>query len=138
MVRGHPRIAGETGMTERSFRLAIGIWLVLALFLALPVAIHALIAVLLFEGITNWRLPALLSRLRGLPDAEPAEPGECRIPFEAERALRLFVAALLAVSLFALPQLLWWLPWFIGFALIGAGLSGICPMVQALRWVGMR
>lgn len=125
-------------MTERSFRLVIGIWLVLALLLAVPVAIHVLMAVLLFEGITNWRLPALLSRARGLPDKEPAEPGECRIPFEAERALRMFVVALLALALFALPQLLWWLPWFIGFALIGAGLSGICPMVQALRWVGMR
>ena len=125
-------------MTERSFRLVIGIWLVLALLLAVPVAIHVLMAVLLFEGITNWRLPALLSRARGLPDTQPAEPGECRIPFEAERALRLFVVALLALALFALPQLLWWLPWFIGFALIGAGLSGICPMVQALRWVGMR
>lgn len=125
-------------MTERSFRLVIGIWLVLALFLALPIATYALMAVLLFEGITNWRLPAMLSRLRGMPGTEPGEPGECRIPFEAERALRLFVVGLLAVALFGLPDLLWWLPWFIGFALIGAGLSGICPMVQALRWVGMR
>lgn len=125
-------------MTERTFRLVIGIWLVLALFLAQPVAIHALMAVLLFEGATNWRLPGVLSRLRGMPTAEQPASVECRIPFEAERALRLVVVGLLAVALFGLPEFLWWLPWFIGFALIGAGLSGICPMVQALRWVGMR
>lgn len=125
-------------MTERNFRLVIGAWLVLALLLALPVAIHALMAVLLFEGITNFRLPGLVARLRGLPATPASETGGCRIPFEAERALRLLIVAFLALALFVLPQHLWWLPWFIGFALIGAGLSGICPMVQALRWVGMR
>lgn len=125
-------------MTERSFRLVIGIWLVLALFLAMPVAIQVLIAVLLFEGVTNWRLPGVLERLRGVPPVDQPTAAECRISFEAERALRLLVAGFLALALFGLPDLLWWLPWFIGFALIGAGLSGICPMVQALRWVGMR
>lgn len=125
-------------MTERTFRLVIGIWLVLALFLALPAAIHVLMAVLLVEGITNWRVPGVLARLRGVSATDAAAPAECRIPFEAERALRLLVVGLLALALFGLPELLWWLPWFIGFALIGAGLSGICPMVQALRWVGMR
>lgn len=125
-------------MTERSFRLVIGIWMILALFLAQPVAMYALMVVLLIEGVTNWRLPVLLARARGLPATEPETPGDCRIPFEAERALRLFVVGFLAIALFGLPDLLWWLPWFIGFALIGAGLSGICPMVQALRWVGMR
>ncbi|MFA7387814.1 MAG: hypothetical protein WCZ87_09155 [Thiohalobacteraceae bacterium] len=121
-------------MTERSFRLVIGIWLVVSLLLAAPGAMHALLLVLLFEGLTNWRLPMLIERLRGAPAANPPA---CRVPFEAERALRLLLAGLLALALFAWPGLLWWLPWFIGFALIGAGLSGICPMVQALRWVGM-
>ena len=124
-------------MTERSFRLVIGIWLVVGMLLAAPAAIHALILVLLFEGLTNWRLPLLIARLRRAAVAEPPT-AECRLPFEAERALRLLLAGLLALALFGLPDLLWWLPWFIGFALIGAGLSGICPMVQALRWVGMR
>ena len=124
-------------MTERSFRLVVGIWLVVGLLLAAPGAIQVLILVLLFEGLTNWRLPMLIARLRGAPVADPPTEA-CRVPFEAERALRLLVAGLLALALFAWPDLLWWLPWFIGFALIGAGLSGICPLVQALRWVGMR
>ncbi|HEY9199708.1 MAG TPA: hypothetical protein VIR60_10100 [Gammaproteobacteria bacterium] len=126
-------------MTERSFRLVIGIWLVLTLWLAIPVAIHVLMAVLLFEGVTNWRVPTLSMRLRGATAAEAlCTAAECGIPFEAERALRLLIVGLLGLSLFGAPELLWWLPWFIGFALIGAGLSGICPMVQALRWLGMR
>lgn len=123
-------------MTERTFRLVIGMWLVLALFMAMPVAIYGLMALLLLEGITNWRVPVVLTRLRGAQRVE--SPADCRLSFEAERALRLLIAGFLALALFALPELFWWLPWFIGFALIGAGLSGICPMVQALRWVGMR
>ena len=33
---------------------------------------------------------------------------------------------------------LWIVPWFIGFALFGAGLSGICPMVLGLKRLGFR
>lgn len=126
-------------MTERSFRLVIGIWLVLAQLLALPKAGYALLTVLLFEGVTNLRVPLLLAHFTG--HAQPAfvcGEEDCLISFEAERALRLLIAAMLALSWFVLPDLLWWLPWFIGFAMIGAGLSGLCPMVHALRWIGMR
>lgn len=126
-------------MTERSFRLVIGVWLVLAQLFALPAAGYALVGVLLFEGVTNLRVPLLMARLGRRPSpAVISSDVECLIPFEAERALRLLVASLLAISFFVLPDLLWWLPWFIGFAMIGAGLSGLCPMVHALRWIGMR
>ena len=128
-------------MTERSFRLVIGIWLVVALLIAQPIASYVLIGVLLFEGITNWRVPMLMARFtghRGAATAPVAELGASPIPFEAERALRLIIVAFLGMSMFLVPELLWWLPWFIAFALVGAGMSGICPMVLALRWVGMR
>lgn len=125
-------------MTERSFRLVIGVWLVLALWSSWQPAIYVLLVVLCLEGLTNRRVPALLSRLRGMQSAEVCTAGDCAVRFEAERALRLLIATLLGISLFVLPAPLWWLPWFIGFALVGAGLSGICPMVQALRWVGLR
>lgn len=125
-------------MTERNFRLLIGVWLVVALVMAQPLAIYVLMGVLLFEGLTNLRVPLLLARFS--PQGQAAlveETHQCAIPFEAERALRLLIVVFLGLGLF-LSELLWWLPWFIGFALIGAGLSGICPMVQALRWIGLR
>jgi archaellum biogenesis protein FlaJ (TadC family) len=128
-------------MTERSFRLVIGIWLVVALLIAQPIASYVLIGVLLFEGITNWRVPMLMARFagdRGAVAAPVSEQSASSIPFEAERALRLIIVAFLGMSMFLVPELLWWLPWFIAFALVGAGMSGICPMVLALRWVGMR
>jgi len=127
-------------MSERNFRLLIGVWLMLALVAALPLPIYILMGVLLFEGITNWRVPALVTRLRSgsAPAVTAVATSDCVMSFEAERALRLILVTLLWLSLFLAPELVWWLPWFIAFALIGAGLSGICPMVSALRWIGMR
>lgn len=127
-------------MTERNFRLVIGVWLMLALVAALPQPIYVLMGMLLFEGVTNWRVPALVSRLRAgsAPTVAADAARDCVMGFEAERALRLILVTMLGLSLFPASALLWWLPWFIAFALIGAGLSGICPMVSALRWVGMR
>jgi hypothetical protein len=125
-------------MTERNFRLLIGIWLVVALVMAQPMTVYVLMGLLLFEGLTNLRVPLLFQRLtHQVPVAPVAETNQCVISFEAERALRLLIVVFLGLGLF-LPELLWWLPWFIGFALIGAGLSGICPMVLALRWIGLR
>ena len=125
-------------MTESGFRLVLGIWLVLALWLPLPPAIYVLMMILVVEAATNWRVPALVSRLRGMPPTPPCADGACCISFEAERALRLLLVSVLGVALFVVPGPLWWLPWFMGFALIGAGLSGVCPMVEALRMMGMR
>ena len=127
-------------MSERHFRLLIGVWLMLALLAAQPLAMYVLMGILLFEGVTNWRVPALVSRLRAVPGPSVAVAAarDCTMSFEAERALRLILVAMLGLPLIFSAALLWWLPWFIACALIGAGLSGICPMVSALRWVGMR
>ncbi len=97
----------------------------------------------MFEGITNWRIPLLVSRLQGAPGGVNSErvlsPGDrARINFEAERALRLAVAVFLFISYIVFNKELWMFPWFIGFALFGAGLSGICPMVMGFRWLGFR
>lgn len=125
-------------MSERSFRLLIGVWLVVMLMMNQPLGLYVLTAVLVFEGLTNWRIPTLISRYCHGED-QPREDTDCTCssPFEAERALRVIIALLLVLSLLSTAWL-WWLPWMLGFALIGAGLSGICPMVMALRWIGMR
>lgn len=129
-------------MTERTFRIILGAILLAALYFDWRQVIYGYIVVLTFEGITNWRIPTLLSRLQGNSTAGSdcaLSPGDkARINFEAERALRLVVAAFLVVSYFLFNKELWFFPWFIGFALFGAGLSGICPMVMGFRWVGFR
>ena len=128
-------------MSERYFRIVIGLWLIAALFLDSLEAIYVLCALLLIEGISNYRIPALVSRLRygKLWQAEIVEPDKpSTVSFEAERALRFIVAGFVIVSQQASLDMLWWLSWFVGFALIGAGLSGICPMVLTLRRIGLR
>ncbi|RRQ20965.1 DUF2892 domain-containing protein [Thiohalobacter thiocyanaticus] len=125
-------------MSERHFRIVLGLWLVGALYLNSVPLVQALLVLLLFEGITNLRIPRLLTRLRPVAADVEIQPAAARFSFEAERMLRLIVAALVALPMLESAQALWWLPWVVGFALIGAGLSGICPMVMALRRVGLR
>jgi hypothetical protein len=35
-------------------------------------------------------------------------------------------------------DVLWFFPWFMGFAIMGAGASGICPVLLGLRWAGFK
>lgn len=127
-------------MSERYFRIVVGLWLIAGLFLASVEVIYALSALLLFEGLTNQRLPAIISRVRYGKDWASTVPPlqNSRFTFEAERALRFIVVIFVVVPHQPGFEILWWLPWFVGFALIGAGLSGICPMVLSLRYIGLR
>lgn len=135
---GTPGVSGAA-MSERAFRLIQGSWLLAALYFNSPLAIGALLLLLAFEGITNWRVPMAISRLRyGAPAGMGALIAGSAGRFEAERALRLVILVLLVISLYLLPQPLWWLPWLIAFALISAAFSGICVMVVALRQAGLR
>ncbi len=123
-------------MSERAFRFILGASLILMLYLDWQQGLFAYMGLLLFEGVTNLRIPLLVTRLRFGRDFQATTPvSECRLGFEAERMLRLIVVLLLAISL-ALPEALWFFPWFIGFMLFMAGLTNICPMVMALRWLG--
>ena len=56
---------------------------------------------------------------------------------DSEQVWRLAVGLFLLIS-FAYVDALWWFPWFMGFAIFGAGLSGVCPVLFAIRWVGFR
>ncbi len=132
-------------MTERSFRIILGGLLLTALYFDLHLLVWGLIGILAFQGITNWRIPVLVSRLRygpgthlnrccaSSPDGAPA-----RIHFESERALCLLVSLVLIPTYGPWNAQFWIVPWFIGFALFGAGLSGLCPMVLGLRKLGFR
>ena len=128
-------------MSEKSFRIVLGAWLIAGLLLNSHYVIYALAGLLLFEGLTNIRIPGLITRVRShnhpANGADTHNP-DARVSFEAERGLRLIVILLVLIPMNSDIEFLWMLPWFVGFALIGAGLSGICPMVLALRWLGLR
>lgn len=128
-------------MTERTFRVVLGIFLLVLLYFEQAALIYLYIGILVIEGITNWRVPIILSRLRyGLAyqDLPAAAPGTYRFGFEAERALRMVIALFLVVSYIIFHEALWFFPWFIGFALTMAGITGICPMAILMRQAGFR
>lgn len=132
-------------MTERAFRIIIGASLLLGLYFSLPFLVWSVIVIFAFQGVTNWRVPRLISRLRygssyALPTCCCATPGlpNARINFESERMLCLLVSTTLTLTYGYYPAQLWAIPWFIAFALFGAGLSGLCPMVLTFRRLGFR
>ncbi len=128
-------------MTERLFRFIVGAWLLIALYFDFAGAVYVLIALLLIEGLRNRRAPAVVAHPRGVEivnDGCVSASAACRIPFEAERAFRFIVAAVLIASYVVFHEALWFFPWFLGFAFVGAGLSGVCPMVLTLRALGLR
>lgn len=120
-------------MAERHFRIVLGLWLLISLYVESSESIAVLLVLLSFEAITNWRVPLLLGR-----SADEAQAIAPKYAFEAERLLRIILIVLIGIPVFSQLAWLWWLPWLIGFALLGAGLHGVCPMVLLLRSVGFR
>ena len=128
-------------MTERAYRLVIGICMILFLFMQWDYAMYLILAVLLLEGLTNWRVPILVSRLR-FPGGEikvtDSENTKCTINYDAERMLRWIVFVCVGMGSVIFTSQLWFFPWFIGLMLLLAGITGICPTVMFLRRLGMR
>ena len=132
-------------MSDRSYRLLFGLMLLLSLYFQLHYAVYALILVGLIEGLTNLRVPVLVTRLRSSPGGQvpmqenlTVAPSRRKFNFEAERAMRLMMSLFLILAYVAFPKHLWFVPWFIGFALFGAGVSGVCPSLSLLKWIGFR
>lgn len=130
-------------MSNRLYRLLYGGALLVALYFDQTVIIYLLIGLAIIEAITNLRVPRVVSRLRYGNDGNPMEGTlgidfTVRTSFEAERGWRLTVAAMLALSVFVFPDALWFFPWFMGFAVFGAGVSGVCPMFLFLKWLGLK
>lgn len=129
-------------MSERTLRIIIGLLILVALYFELPELIAGLIVFMLFEAITNWRLPILISKLRHKGQFKHSEyPGgeqQCKFSFEAERAMRLSASFFLCVTYFVLNEYLWFIPWFMGITILGAGVSGVCPMVITFKALGFR
>jgi len=127
-------------MSERAFRLIQGIYILIALYFELDMMLYVYIGIIAFEGISNLRVPAVVSHLRyglGKVDMLPSS-GDYKFKFEAERMLRLVVTFLFVISFILYPEPTWFFPWFIGVMLFLAGLTKICPMVMFFRFLGFR
>lgn len=144
-------------MTNRTYRLVVGSLLLIFLYLALNTGIYLLILMMFLEGISGYLLPDVANRFWNRSSAydENLAPiqNKTRFSFFAERAWRLLVSLLLFFSfvlfsqnLAILPQAMinnfsyinWFFPWFMGFAIFGAGISGICPVLISVKWAGFK
>lgn len=127
-------------MTNRTYRLLLGTAILLILYFDLTRAMYVLIGVLFFEGLTNWRIPLLVDRILQRPDAhtEHMEPRAINWPPQAEQAWRLLIGLMLLLTAVVFKDVVWFMPWFLGFAILGAGVSGVCPGLFGLRAVGCR
>jgi len=98
----------------------------------------------LFEGLTDWRLTTALQKFRKitLDSGLVVFQTKNRINIDGLRALRILIPVVLMTTLILLRQyeieVLWFIPWFLGFAIMGAGASSVCPMLLFLRWAGFR
>jgi hypothetical protein len=132
-------------MNDRIYRAIIGLLILLALYFESGPFLYALVVVMFIEGLTNWRLPKFFcyvckcvsSRSNGIEYVMDNGNPDYRFYFEAERVWRFNVAFFLLLG-WLLYEHLWFLPWFLGFAIFGAGLSGVCPMLLVIRWAGFR
>ena len=128
-------------MSERTYRLFQGGIILAGLILEIDLFIYIFIGLSFFEGLTGWRIPVLVSRIRKKKEIhEPPRKQNAfsRSALDAEQLMRLTVASLLSVSYFVFPGETWFFPWFMGAMLLMAGISNICPMVIYYRWLGFR
>lgn len=125
-------------LTERDLRLVLGALILAGLYFNLPECLYTVVFLLLMEGLFNLRITRLLPGLSKQPGSlQSLTESSSRFGFSADRAWRLLLALLLLFS-YQYYSSYWSVTWFLGFAILGAGVSGVCPMLMLLRWVGFR
>lgn len=131
-------------MSDRAYLFVVGAYILSALYLGIDLMIYALIVFMLFEGLTGFTLTGITQGMRkvkldsGLLKYESTP----RFNFDAFRALRIFFAMAMTAAYLSVHEydveMIWFLPWFFGFALVGAGVSSVCPVLLAMRWLGFK
>ncbi|MCP3852611.1 MAG: hypothetical protein GY694_20645 [Gammaproteobacteria bacterium] len=150
-------------MSNRTYRLLVGALLLIFLYFDLNMGIYVMIAVLFLEGLFNFLIPDIVNKIRYTEgESENDEnlapiQNKSRFSFSAERAWRLVVALMLLIAFVLFNASLsnylnllhldiieqfsyinWFFPWFMGFAIFGAGISGVCPVLIAVKWLGFK
>jgi len=131
-------------MSERMYLFVVGALILSALYFEENMVIYILSGLLFVEGISGILLTRLSQKL--VPIAEPVGlttfKTKQRFNFEALRATRIIIASFLGGAFFLLNEydieMLWFFPWFMGFAILGAGVSGVCPIVLMTKWAGFK
>jgi hypothetical protein len=131
-------------MTERMYLLLVGVYILAALYLEKNYMIYGLAVFMVFEGISGLRLTSLIQKARrvslshGMVDFN----AKARFAIDGLSAWRVFAALTLVTVNVLLHEygidVLWFFPWFMGFAILGTGASGICPVYLGLRWAGFK
>ena len=131
-------------MSERVFLFVVGAFILTSLYFEIDLMIYMLCLWLLFEAITDIRLTTLSQKFmrKTVPAGLTVFQTQSRFYFDALRVWRITTPVLLAGAFILMNEyhidVLWFLPWFMGFAIMGAGVSGICPMILLIRWLGFR
>lgn len=127
-------------MTERTYRFVLGAALTLLLYFHVESLQYVYLGVLMWEALTGFRVPLMVSRWRYGADFndEVRDPTMYRFTFEAERGMRVAFVAVLILAFFVIPADYWYVTWLAAIMLFLAGLVNFCPMVAMLRWVGFR
>jgi len=131
-------------MSERQFLFLVGFYILASLYVEIELMIYALCAWLLFEAATNVRLTTVSQRIikKTVPAGLTVFQSNVRFSFDAFRAWRIVVAIMLGGSMLLLHEenveVVWFIPWFMGFAILGAGVSGVCPVLLLIRWIGFK
>lgn len=131
-------------MSERLFLFIVGAYILIALYLGIDLMIYVLSLWLLFEALTDIRITTLSQKLmkKTVPAGLIVFQSKQRFDFDAIRTWRITVAVLLGGSLLLLKEqnveYVWFFPWFMGFAIMGAGASSVCPVLLFIRWIGFK
>jgi len=126
-------------MSDNLYRTILGAILLVSLYADIEIIIYVLIGIVLLEGITNWRVPVIVNKIRNIDNSANDLLIDSRFNIEAERMFRFTVGGfMLATYPLGPDSVVWFFPWFMGFAILGAGVSGICPALALFKWLGFR
>lgn len=130
-------------MSEHTYRLVLGGLMLVLLYGEFTLLSYAVAVMALVEGLTNQRLNIVITRLRRKLGAntsgyEKPSRENYKIPFDAERAQRLFIAVSFGILLSVAPKDYWILNWFFAFGMLISGIVMFCPVIALFRAIGFR